>query len=368
MADSAKTSLVAKTQPDVVIFEGNYPAWPWVLKTSSGDLVCMFREDKRKTCEGSAHGFSPMGRQLITRSTDNGRTWSPTTMLRDVPDVDDCGSGVIELPDGTLLAACYSRLMRSGGPSQTWVTRSKDGGQTWTPAIILTDEDTRLRAAPVLMSNGDILVPIYRSMFSDKGHVCMTSISSDGGKTWDIGYVPNAPGDELNEWGAMEVEPGRIIGLHRDEAEATRGSYWITESHDFGRSWTDPAKSNVRCGFAAASPHLGRHGNKVVLTYAEDRMVSVAMVTTDDPDYLQWDVENRVRCFQYRADGKRIADASYPCSVDTGPHERLVVDYEIESLITPDPKTIVIDYDLKAERKQITGHFVETPVDWGTAD
>ena len=37
-------------------------------------------------------------------------------------------------------------------------------------------------------------------------------------------------------------------------------------------------------------------------------------------------------------------DASYPCSVATGPHRRLIVDYEIESPITP-RRDAVVEYE-----------------------
>ncbi len=160
------------------------------------------------------------------------------------------------------------------------------------------------------------------------------------------------------------MEPGRVIGLHRDEQETPRGYFWTTESHDWGRTWSAPIRTNVRDARRSSPPQLDFHGDRVVLTYADARMLSVSMVSTTDPGYTRWDVRGRVACFQYRADGRPIADASYPCSVAVGPHRRLIIDYEIESLITPDA-THVIDYAMDAERKQITGHFVDTPPAWG---
>ena len=147
-----------------------------------------------------------------------------------------------------------------------------------------------MRGAPVALTNGDILVPIYRSMYSKLGHVSMTAISADGGKTWHEGYVPNTPGGELNEWVALEVEPGRLIGFHRDEHQQTRGFFWKTESSDWGRTWSDPVLTNVRSTLSASPPHLDLHGQTVVLTYSDARMVSVSMLTTSDPDFLEWDL------------------------------------------------------------------------------
>ena len=357
--------MAIKSQPDQVIFEGNYPAWPWVTRDSLGWLLCTFREDGLAHREDSGHGFSPLGTAMLTFSVDQGKTWSAPDIMVDNPGYDDCCPAIIELPDGTLLASYYSRLS-AGGYSQAWVTRSTDRGRSWGPSAKLAEEDTRVRGAPVALSNGDILVPIYRSMFSRLGHVSMTAISDDGGLTWRTGYVPNTPGGELNEWVALEVEPGRLIGVHRDEHEETRGWFWKTESLDWGRTWSHPVRTNVRSKLSASPPHLDLHGETVVLTYSEARMVSVSMVTTSDPELLEWDLEKRIPCYRYRADGKRIADASYPCSVATGPHRRLIVDYEIESLITPSSE-IEIDYGLQKERKQLTGRFIDTPPEWGAA-
>ena len=128
----------------------------------------------------------------------------------------------------------------------------------------------------------------------------------------------------------------------------------------------ESSRAAVRSGLSASPPHLRHHGDTVVLTYSDARMVSISMATTADPDYVEWDLGRRFACYRYRADGNRIADASYTCWVATGPHRLLVVDYEIESRTSPDPG-IVPEYDLREERKQITGRFVDTPAEWGPA-
>ncbi len=357
-----------KSQADVVIFEGNYPAWPGVTRSAEGRLYCVFREDGLVDRKDTGHGYSPLGRVFIACSEDAGKTWSSPGVVADNKGYDDVGVGISVMPDQTLLVSYYSRFAASGGYSQAWVTQSNDRGLTWSPSVPTSEEDTRSRAAPLALSNGEILVPIYRSMFSAKGHQSIAALSGDGGRTWQNVLVPNAPGQELNEWAVLEVEPGRIIGLHRDECEQTRGCFWKTESQDGGRTWSEPVQTNVRDARRSSSPpQLDFHGNRVVLTYADARMVSVSMVSTTDADFADWDLDERLPCYQYRSDGRPIADASYPCSVAVGAHQRLIVDYEIESLITPDADH-VIDYKLEAERKQITGYFVDTPPEWGAHD
>ena len=355
--------MTIKSDPDVIIFEGNYPAWPWITRDVRGVLYCLFREDGIANRKDSGHGYSPLGRLMLTRSTDAGHTWvSPPTVVADNDGYDDCGGGIAVMPNESLLVSYFSRFS-SGGYSQAWVIQSNDAGMTWTDSIPTSDQDTRARSAPLAMSNGEILVPIYRSMFSELGQQSIAAVSSDAGRTWTNFLVPNAPDGELNEWDVLEVEPGRVIGIHRDEGQAC-GCFWKTESHDWGRNWTAPIQTNVWDVRSSSPPHLDFHGGRVVLTYANARGLSVSMVSSADPEFALWDMDGRVVWFQYRTDGRPIADASYPCSVAVGPHLRFIVDYEIESLIAPDPSS-AITYQIESERKQITGHFVDTPHEWG---
>lgn len=113
----------------MVIFEGNYPAWPWLTGDSSGRLLWTFREDGLTRREDSGHFYSPLGTSMLVVSGDGGRTWSPPCVMVDNPGHDDACAGIVELPDGALLASYYSRLT-AGGSSQAWVTRSVDGGET----------------------------------------------------------------------------------------------------------------------------------------------------------------------------------------------------------------------------------------------
>ena len=76
-----------------------------------------------------------------------------------------------------------------------------------------------------------------------------------------------------------------------------------------------------------------------------------------------WDIDNKKQCYFYRKDLKSITDASYPSSVYISPTQRFIVDYEIESSISPSPD-VKLTYKLEKERKQITGYLITVPKDW----
>jgi len=330
LADDTRT--FQKSKPDVIIHQGGYPGWPWVTRAGKR-LVCVFRDD-------GVHGFSPSGKILWTYSEDEGKTWAPSGVVVDEPAIDDRNAAVVQLPDGPLMV-CYNSYTKDH-VSQCMVTSSKDDGATWSRPSPMADLDARTRGAPIVLAAGDLLTPIYRA----PGNGSIAARSSDGGKSWELSEVPDVEDFVGDEWVVLEVEKGRIVGIIR-ENEVRDGYFWKTESRDGGRSWDRPVKTNVRDARSTSPAHLDLHGKTPVLTYADRRMISVSMVTTDDNDFVRWDVEDRLPCYQYRPDGQPIADASYPVSVAVGEHRRLIVDYEIHP-----------------EGKWIAGYFVDLPKEW----
>lgn len=321
-----------KSRPDVIVYRGNYPGWPWVARAGKR-LVCALRDD-------SVHGFSPTGRVLCAFSEDEGKSWSPARVVADSPGVDDRNAAVSQLPDGTLML-CYNTYT-SRHVSRSMVVCSEDGGATWGQPRPLCDLDARTRAAPLALSSGDILIPFYRA----PGNGALAGLSADGGKTWQVVSVPDTQGFLGDEWSVLEVAKGRLVGILRNSG-ASDGYFWKTESRDHGRTWSVPVKTNVRDARSTSPAHLDFHGRTPVLTYADRRMVSVSMVTTHDEEFRTWDLEGRLPCYQYRPDGAPIADGSYPVSLAVGADRRLIVDYEI-----------------RPEGKWIAGYFVDLPPAW----
>jgi len=331
-ASSAATHAV-KSRPDVIVYRGGYPGWPWVAPAGAGRLVCVFRDD-------GVHGFSPTGRVMWTASADHGQTWAPAQVVVDEPGVDDRNAAVAQLPDGTLMV-CYNTYTRQS-VSRPMVMVSKDGGATWGRPRPIAELDARTRAAPLPLSSGEILIPFYRA----PGNGSLAALSADGGATWRVTAVPDTQGFLGDEWSVVEVQKGRLVGIIRNSG-ASDGYFWKTASRDGGRTWSVPVRTNVRDARSTSPAHLDLHGKTPVLTYADHRMVSVSMVTTRDPEFRTWDLGHRLPCYQYRADGQPIADASYPVSVAVGERRRFIVDYEI-----------------RAEGHWIAGYFVDLPKEW----
>ncbi|MCC6442219.1 MAG: exo-alpha-sialidase [Armatimonadetes bacterium] len=324
-----------KTKPDVVIYEGSYPGWPWIATSKDGTLYCVFRE-------GTEHDYSAVGRAMITHSVDRGQTWSKAKIIIDEPDIDDRNVAITVLPGGELLVAYNTYTAQR--KSQAVTVRSADKGSTWTKPEPVGDTETRTRAAAVVLSNGDLLLPYYIA----PGSGAVSALSRGSRRRWETARVPDTEGFIGDEWDALEVEPGRIVGIIRNSHPFSDGAFWKTESRDGGRTWAVPRPTNLRSERHTSPAQITRHGKRPVVIYSDRRMVSVSAARTSDPEYLRWDDDRKLPCYLYNPDESPILDGSYPCSVHIDAHRRLIV-----------------DYDIRPEAKRITGYFVEFPEDWG---
>ena len=134
----ATASTPGKSRPDVIVYKGVYPGWPWITSAADGTLYCVFRE-------GTVHDYSANGKVLLCRSTNHGQTWSPAQVVVETPEVDDRNAAIAVLPGGDLLVT-YNTYTRSRA-SQAMATRLRDGGTTWTQPQSLGEPNTRTRSA-----------------------------------------------------------------------------------------------------------------------------------------------------------------------------------------------------------------------------
>jgi len=313
---SAQDAAYQKTKADVVIFNGVYPGWPWICAGASGTLYCVWRE-------GTIHDYSADGRIMLAQSSDKGRTWTEARVIVDEPNVDDRNVAIVELPNGELLV--NYNTYTAAKESLAMTARSADGGKTWAPPQSVGIPNTRTRAAAVVLSNGDLLLPLYVA----PGNGAVAALSYNNGRNWERVVVPDTEGFVGDEWTALEVEPKRIIGISRNNVSGSDGFFWVTESKDRGKTWSVPVKTNVQSERYPSPAQLSMHGTTPTLVYSDRRMVSVAAVKTSDPAFVNWDVENRFRAYQYNPEATPLPDGSYPCSIQVTSKIRLIVDYEI---------------------------------------
>ncbi|MBN1395107.1 MAG: exo-alpha-sialidase [Pirellulales bacterium] len=309
---------VVKSTPDVVIYSGTYPAWPWIDSTSDGKLVCVWRE-------GTQHHYSSNGKVMLSESTDKGITWSAARTIIDAPQIDDRNAAILTISDNDWLVV-YNTAVYTDGPGVAMTSRTTDGGQTWsTPQAVGGPEGaTWTRGAPIQLSSGSLLIPFYTGGPDQS----LAAISNDNGQSWTIHEVPNAPGMYGNEWSVMEMPGGVLAGIIRTDTPGEDGSLYVTTSADMGITWSMPQKTNLQDSLSRSPAQMFMYEGEPWVVYDDARMVSIALATTDDPNLIEWNVDERLQ-FQYKADGTAISDGGYPSCVSLGGNEVLIVDYYI---------------------------------------
>ena len=203
------------------------------------------------------------GRAMLTRSRDNGRTWSKPRTVYDYY-LDDGAYGLIKCHDGTL--CCFVNVQASwygfdaaperfkkdigGLNSSQYAIRSTDEGQTWSEPIFLESPGKfyqRSHAQPLLLPNGSILWSTYcADARSEEESKLFGAIhrSDDSGRSWRLVGTVRREENHVDEPAIALLKDGRLILVTRPDG----GLFF---SSDQGRTWTESGRI-VREGYFKA--------------------------------------------------------------------------------------------------------------------
>lgn len=208
-----------------------YEAWPDVVLTSAGKLLCVFAE-----C--THHHDRSYTRIMLTESADRGRTWTPKRPLTEgTQGLPYYNSGrIMQLKDGRCVIVVdkvYARGER-GGRIQLYF--SEDEGQTWrdpieTPARgIVPDKLLELASGRWILACHDkedaLGYLVQRLWYSD-----------DQGQTWSEPIVVGRQaGLNLCEVSILPVEDQTLVAFMRENSFQGWDCF-KSISHDNGETW-----------------------------------------------------------------------------------------------------------------------------------
>ncbi len=237
---------------------GGYEAFPDVCRTAKGELLCVLYA-------GYAHVSDPRpslpkgSRIALTRSRDDGLTWSPAEVVVDTP-IDDRDASIIALPNGDLLVTFMTYdAKRSQGTHQVFTVRSTDNGKTWSTPEPTPTPFTQLEAIstpPRLMPDGRLLMTPYGNHTGNPRsykHAALIE-SRDNGHTWNNVTEIKSTRHTLLEPDLVALPDNRLLLLARPQM------VW-TESSDNGRTWSEP----VDLGIEGDCPYLLLTSKKILL-------------------------------------------------------------------------------------------------------
>ena len=218
----------------------------------------------------------PQNRVFLTRSHDEGGTWSPLAPI-------DLGVKS-KNPDTALVPS--ELMIRDGRATlfvgthdgkfddwKHWMTHSDDSGRTWSP---LEPAPGRLHQRTfirnhVVTRDGRILLPFQHyidapSNLNPRNGILM---SADGGKTWtEHGDIRISEDDEYRGWAEnniVELADGRIAMIIR--ADRLGGVLYYAESDDGGRTWPEFAKPTTIPNPGSKATLYGLGGDRVALLH-----------------------------------------------------------------------------------------------------
>src|SRR2546430_762096 len=206
----------------------------------NGDLYLVFFSGKGEYNDNNAAVFG-------SRLKHGDRRWSPPVAIARDP-FHSLGNPVIwQAPSGLVWVFYVSRYGTHWSDSRIAAKISRDGAKTWSDSFTVAfDEGMMVRAHPIVLRNGDYLLPIYHEVGRDTESVDADCTSlflrlDPATKLW---LPSNRVRSRLGniQPAALEVAPDHLIAFCRRGGDYNgRPDGWLvrTESHDVGRTWSE---------------------------------------------------------------------------------------------------------------------------------
>ena len=315
-----------------------YEAWPDVVLTDAGTLVCVFSECIH-------HTNREYTRIMLTESADRGRTWSPRRPLtegtRGLPHLYNCAR-IAKLPDGRL-AVTVDRVPSSGEHksdafSVVCLYFSSDNGKTWSEAA-----ETPLRGIVpdklTVLESGRWIIAAHRK--TDEKLTEYLRYSDDAGKTWSGEVlVAHDPRYNLCEGSLLDAGGGNLVMFLRENS-ATGLPCMKVVSHDNGEHWSPvyefpiPGCHRPTAGFLQDGHLLVtcrmRHGGAGWLGLYTQNLL--AALSDRDSALLEADRGAWSRILPVDYDRSKLADTGYSGWVQFPDGEIYVVNYIVDDWI-----------------------------------
>lgn len=231
---------------------------PGLVKTVAGTLVAVFdlRHDNANDLPENIDVGS-------SRSTDGGKTWSPSSVVFDFHGESEKLEGVgdpsilVDSKNGRIwCAALWAHNGKSIGQSEMGLidgrsgrlvlAYSDDDGKTWseprdiTPQFSEAGKEWKILfqgpGAGMTMNDGTLVFP---AQFWDKNGVCHSTLitSADRGETWNVGTGAR---EKTSEAQVVELPDGKLMLNMRSEKQDKFRAVAVTG--DFGQTWDEVAE------------------------------------------------------------------------------------------------------------------------------
>lgn len=326
--------LLSATPPGVQIERVFGPETPTGRYKHPASITELANGDLFLAWYGGNGEYAPGTAVYGSRFTAAAKSWSAPQKLAQDPFYSAGNPVVWQAPGGAVWLWYVVR------PGNTWSTSriamkvSSDGARTWSDASMLTfEEGTMVRGQPIVLTNGDYLLPVWKETGFDTEVVGADTAAfflryDPRAKKWSESSRVQARLGALQP-AVVEIDPTYLIAYCRRGGgydPRTDGYLIRTESHDGGKTWTPGAETRLPNPNAAVDFLKLRNGH-LLLVYNDsmsDRTPLTVAISID-----------RDRTYRYRcniAEGRN--SFAYPYAIQTR-------DGKIHIVFTSNQRTVI---------------------------
>jgi predicted neuraminidase len=222
--------------------------------------------------------------------------WAQPTVIADTPWRSEGNAVVWQAPDGLVWLWYLSRYGDTWSTSRIKAKISRDGAMTWSdPMMIAFEEGMMIRSHPIVLHDGNYLLPIYHETGHDTERVGADTTSlylryDPKAHTWtETNRITSRIGNL--QPAVVQLDDDHLISYSRRGGgyDGKEKGYLVrSESHDGGRTWAAGKDSQFPNPNAAADFIKLKNGH-LLLVYNDsmtDRTpLTVAISTDNDKTY-----------------------------------------------------------------------------------
>lgn len=288
---SANVILADQIEIERVIgseFPGRYKHPASIEEFDNGDLYIAYYGGEGEYAEDT--------KVFGMRKKAGSRKWSQPTVIADTPQRSEGNAVIWQAPDDLVWLFYVCRYGDTWSTSRIKAKYSSDRGETWSdPYLIAFEQGMMVRNRPIVLADGDYLLPVYLEKGDDREAVGAGSVSrflrySPATKKWEVsGQIASAKGNIQPAVAA--VEGNHLVAYCRRGGGygPTRDGYIVrAESMDGGRTWSRGVDSQFPNPNAAVDFLKLQSGNLLLIynrSMSERTPLSAALSTDGDRTY-----------------------------------------------------------------------------------
>jgi predicted neuraminidase len=222
--------------------------------------------------------------------------WSYPQVIADSPGIGEGNPVVWQAPDGIVFLWYNNRYGPTWSHARVLYKMSKDNAKTWSDPVILGwEEGSMVRGAPIVLNDGDYLLPMYLERGADTEFVAADTTSyffryNPNDKTWtESSRIKSATGNLQAE--PVQISDDYLVAYIRRAGgyEPTETGYLLrAESRDGGHTWSEAVDTEFPNPNAAVAFIRLQNGH-LLLAYNNHMYqrtpLTVAISTDNDESY-----------------------------------------------------------------------------------